>query len=66
MKSALISDAKSAADQTSVCNIAAIDPTSGATFVMAYAEAKARGLLAANVAGPRRLCRLQQQCPLHV
>jgi hypothetical protein len=48
VKSALMSDAKSAADQTSVSNIAANDPTSGATFVMAYAEAKALGLLAAN------------------
>jgi hypothetical protein len=48
VKSALMSDAKSAADQTSVSNIAANDPTNGATFVMAYAEAKALGLLAAN------------------
>jgi PEP-CTERM motif len=48
VKSALMSDAKSAVDQTSVFNIAANDPTNGATFVMAYAEAKALGLLAAN------------------
>ena len=48
VKSALISDAKSAADQTSVANLPANDPTSGAPYLMAWAEAKALGLLAAN------------------
>ena len=48
VKSALISDAKSAADQTSVAHLPAADPTGGAPYLIAYAEAKALGLLPAN------------------
>ena len=48
VKSALISDAKSAADQTSITHLPATDPTGGAPYLMAYAEAKALGLLPAN------------------
>ena len=48
VKSALINDTKSAADQTSVANLPPTDPTSGALYLMAFAEAKSLGLLAAN------------------
>ncbi len=48
VKSALNNDAKSAADQTSVANLPTNDPTSGAPYLLAFAEAKALGLLAAN------------------
>jgi hypothetical protein len=48
VKAALMSDAKSAADQLSVVNIPANDPTSGAVFAMSDAEGKALGLIAAN------------------
>jgi hypothetical protein len=48
VKSALIGDAKSAADQLSVANMPTDDPTSGAVFAMSDAEAKALGLVAAN------------------
>jgi hypothetical protein len=48
VKSALISDAKSAADQTSVANMPANDPTGNAVYAMSDAEGKALGLLAAN------------------
>jgi hypothetical protein len=48
VKNALINDAKSAADQTSVADLPASDPTGGSPYLMAFAEAKALGLLAAN------------------
>ncbi len=48
VKTALINDAKSAADQTSVADLPESDPTGGAPYLMAFAEAKALGLLAAN------------------
>jgi sulfatase modifying factor 1 len=48
VKSALIGDAKSATDQTSITHLPATDPTGGAPYLIAYAEAKALGLLPAN------------------
>jgi hypothetical protein len=51
MKSALVNDAKSAADATAVASLGPSDPTGGANFVMANAEAKALGLLAGNASG---------------
>jgi hypothetical protein len=48
VKSALVSDVKSAADETSVAHMPATDPTGGAPYLIAYAEAKALGLLASN------------------
>jgi hypothetical protein len=51
VKAALVGDAKSANDLTSVANMPAADPTGGANFVMARAEAKAMGLLAGNAQG---------------
>jgi hypothetical protein len=51
VKSALISDAKSASDLLSVANLPANDPTNNANFSLSNAEAKALGLLAGNAAG---------------
>ena len=48
VKSALINDAKSAMDQTSVANMPSNDPTGNAVYAMSDAEGKALGLLAAN------------------
>ncbi len=48
VKSAFTNDAKTAADQTSVSNLPASDPTGGAPYLMAHAEAKALGLFPAN------------------
>jgi hypothetical protein len=48
---AVTSDATSADDATAVASLPATDPTGGASFVMANAEAKALGLLAANATG---------------
>ncbi len=44
-------DAQSAADQTSVANMPATDPTGGAIFTMSNAEGKALGLVSANAPG---------------
>jgi hypothetical protein len=51
IRAALANDVKSADDATSVANLPATDPTRGASFVMANAEAKALGLLAGNATG---------------
>ena len=51
VKSALVNDAQSAADATAVASLPVTDPTGGANFVMATAEAKTLGLLAGNAAG---------------
>jgi hypothetical protein len=51
IKTALTNDAKSADDATAIANLPAADPTGGALFVMANAEAKALGLLAGNAPG---------------
>ena len=53
VKSALIGDAKSASDLTSIANLPVTDPTNNANanFSLANAEAKALGLLAGNAAG---------------
>src|ERR1017187_8634000 len=48
---ALVNDATSADDATAVASLPAVDPTGGATFVMANAEAKALGLMPANATG---------------
>jgi autotransporter-associated beta strand protein len=50
-KSALTADAKSANDLTSLANMPATDPTSGATFKWSRAESKALGLMAGDAAG---------------
>jgi len=52
IKSALVNDGKSAADATAIASLGPSDPTGGANFVMANAEAKALGLLAGNASGP--------------
>ena len=44
IKSVLIADAKSAADQTATANLPASDPTSSATFKISRAQGKALGL----------------------
>jgi len=44
----LTNDAKTAADQTSASNLPASDPTGGAPYLIAHAEAKALGLFPAN------------------
>jgi hypothetical protein len=44
VRSALIADAKSAADASAVATLPAVDPTGGDTIVMPTAEAKALGL----------------------
>ena len=51
VKSALISDAKSAADFTSIANMPAADPTNGATFKLSRANSRALGFMAGNGAG---------------
>jgi hypothetical protein len=51
VKSALISDAKSAADLTSIANIPTTDPTNGATFKLSRANSRALGFMAGNGAG---------------
>jgi hypothetical protein len=51
IRAALMSDAKSPDDATAVANLPATDPTGGASFTMANAEAKALGLLAGNATG---------------
>ncbi|HWY75954.1 MAG TPA: NF038122 family metalloprotease [Verrucomicrobiae bacterium] len=51
IRSALMADAKSPDDATSVANLPATDPTGGASFTMANAEAKALGLLPGNQTG---------------
>jgi hypothetical protein len=51
IRTALINDATSADDATALANLPATDPTGGASFVMANAEAKALGLLAGNASG---------------
>jgi hypothetical protein len=51
VRSALISDAKSAADFQAVSTLGATDPTDGRAFRMSDAEAKALGLRAANAPG---------------
>ena len=51
IKTALTNDAKSATDATALANLPATDPTSGASWVMSNAEAKALGLLAGNATG---------------
>lgn len=51
VKTALVSDGKSAADSTAIANLPSTDPTGGARFVMSNAEAKALGLLAGNAPG---------------
>ena len=48
VKSALSNDAKTTVDQNSVSNLPASDPTGGAPYLMAHAEAKALGLFPAN------------------
>lgn len=48
---ALASDATSADDATAVTNLPAADPTGGASFVVANAEAKALGLMPGDAAG---------------
>jgi hypothetical protein len=44
IKSVLVADAKSAADQTAIANLPASDPTGGATFKISRAQGKALGL----------------------
>jgi hypothetical protein len=51
IKSALIGDAKSADDITSIAHLPATDPTGGAHFTLTNAQAKALGLLGANLKG---------------
>jgi hypothetical protein len=51
VKSALISDAKSAADLTSIANLPTTDPTNGATFKLSRANSRALGFMAGNGAG---------------
>jgi len=51
VRSALISDAKSAADFKAVSTLGITDPTGGRAFRMSDAEAKALGLRAANAPG---------------
>ena len=51
VKAALMSDAHSVEDAAALASLPAADPTGGASFVMANAEAKALGLLAANASG---------------
>lgn len=51
VKATMAGDAQSAADQTSVANMPATDPTGGAIFTMSNAEGKALGLVAANAPG---------------
>ena len=51
MKSALISDAKSAADLASLANMPATDPTNGATFKLSRANSRALGFMPGNGAG---------------
>jgi hypothetical protein len=51
VRSALIGDAKSAADFQAVSTLGVSDPTSGRAFRTSDAEAKALGLLAANASG---------------
>jgi len=48
IKNDLVKDAKSPDDATAIAHLPATDPTSGASFVMSYAEAKALGILAGN------------------
>ena len=51
VRSALNSDAKSAADFQAISTLGATDPTGGRAFRMSDAEAKALGLRAANAPG---------------
>jgi hypothetical protein len=51
MKSALVNDAKSASDLTSVGYMPASDPTGGATYKLSRAESRALGLMAGDGAG---------------
>ncbi len=51
VKATMANDAQSAADQTSVANLPAMDPTGGAIFTMSNAEGKALGLVSANAPG---------------
>ncbi len=51
IRTALMNDARSAEDAEAVMNLSSTDPTGGAQFTMANAEAKALGLLAANAPG---------------
>ncbi len=51
VKSALAGDAKTTNDAIAIAHLPASDPTGGALFVMANAEAKALGLLSANASG---------------
>ena len=51
VKATMAGDAQSAADQTSVANMPATDPTGGAIFTMSNAEGKALGLVSANAPG---------------
>ena len=51
IKAALANDAHSADDSLSVAQLTAGDPTGGANFTMANAEAKALGLLPPNASG---------------
>jgi hypothetical protein len=51
VRTALVNDSKSAADATAVGSLGVADPTGGANFEMANAEAKALKLLAGNAAG---------------
>jgi hypothetical protein len=48
IKTALTNDASSAADDTAVANLPASDPTNGADFLLATAQAKALGLMNPN------------------
>ncbi len=51
VKSALISDAKSAADLISIANMPATDPTNGTTFKLSRANSRALGFMPGNGAG---------------
>ena len=51
MKTALITDAKTASDALAVANLPVSYPVSGTNFVMSNAEAKALGLLGGNQTG---------------
>lgn len=51
IRDALKTDAKTPDDAVALANLPATDPTGGASFVMANAQAKALGLLSANAPG---------------
>jgi hypothetical protein len=51
LKAQLTAHATSADDLTSIANLPALDPTGGSAFILALAQEKAWGLLAANAPG---------------